>query len=164
MGHNPKNCTHPPGHALVCGGPQVAPFDVFPMVKNHIYTKTLRNQEITYDPLPQLPISKKTTFEAFPVPCRRVKSSPLAIFIIAKKSMTSREQFTSGLRVFTCSYVFDISLSLVFLRWHDLDVSRYLLIQLDHMVFFTSYLVVMNLIFPVEISLFWIEYAGFGNT
>ena len=34
----------------------------------------------------------------------------------------------SGLRVCTSSYVFYLSLSLVFLIWHDLDVSRALLI------------------------------------
>ena len=50
----------------------------------------------------------------------------------------------SGLRVCTSSYVFDLSLSLVFLSWHDLDVSRALLLYLDLMMFLPLYSLVMN--------------------
>ena len=50
--------------------------------------------------------------------------------------------------VCTSSYVFDLSLSLVFLRWYDLDVSRALLLYLDPKMFL-----------PPSTLLWWIEFS-----
>ena len=84
----------------------------------------------------------KTNRDPVPAPCRRGDPSPMAIFIIPAPSMTRRDSSPSGLTVCTSSYVFD--LSLVFFIWHDLDVSRPLLLQLHLMMFLPLYSLVMD--------------------
>ena len=45
-----------------------------------------------------------------------------------------------------------LSLSLVFSLWHDLDVSRALLLYLDLMMFLPLFSLVMNGVFPLKLS------------
>ena len=120
----------PPGHALHPHGPLMAPLTYFFRLYISIYPKTIGEHNRSGVPPPKASVATESQSRPIPAPCRRGNPSLVAIFIIPALSMTRRSSSPSGLRVCTSSYVFDLSLSLslVFLRWYDLDVSRALLL------------------------------------
>ena len=120
---------HPPGRALHPRGPLVAPLTYFFHLYISIYPKTNREQNRSGVPPPQASIATKNQSG----PCSgTLPEGGIPHWWPSSSSRRSPwwggSSSPSGLRVCTSSYVFDLSLSLVFLIWHDLDVSRALLL------------------------------------
>jgi hypothetical protein len=61
------------------------------MPKITINTETARKKPRSGVPPPQASVATKNNLDPVPAPCRRGKSSPVAIFIIPALSMTRRE-------------------------------------------------------------------------
>ena len=124
-----------PGCAPTSWPPQGPP-DLFPMPKPLIYTQTPRNKPRSGVPPPQASVATENQSRPVPAPCRRGGISLRWPSSSSRRSpWRGGSSSPSGLRVCTSSYVFDLSLSLVFWRWYDLDVPRALLLYLDHMMF-----------------------------
>jgi len=116
---------HPPGAPSTL----VAPLTDFFCLYISIYPKNFREQNRSGVPLPQSSVATKNqsgpysgTLPEGGNPHRWPSSSS------RRSPWRGGSSSPSGLRVCTNSYVFDLSLSLVFLRWYDLDVSRALLL------------------------------------
>ena len=121
----------PPGRALHPRGPLVAPLTDFFRLYISIYPKTVGEQNRSGVPLPQASVATKNQSG----PCSGTLPEEGSLTGVhlhhPALSMTRREYFTlraEGMRVCTSSYVFDLSFSLMFSLWHDLDVSRALLL------------------------------------
>ena len=119
----------PPGRALHSRGPLVAPTTDFFRLYIPIYPKTFGEQNRSGVPPPQASVATKKpigTLFRHPagggIPHRWPSSSS------RRSPWGGGSSSPSRLRVCTSSYVFDLSLSLMFLIWHDLDVSRALLL------------------------------------
>ena len=96
---------------------------------NPTYPKTTENEDRSGVPPPQGSVATKNL--------SGVRSGTLPEGAIPLRWPSSSSRWSpwrggssspSGLRVCTSSYVFDLSLSLLFSLWHDLDVSRALLL------------------------------------
>ena len=118
-------CPPPWARPLPCGTP-VAPPTYFLHPYIPMYPKTSRTEPRSGVPPPQASVATKNQLG----PCSgTLPEGGSQHWWLSSSSRHSPwrggSSSPSGLRVCTSSYVFD--LSLVFLRWYDLDVSRALL-------------------------------------
>ena len=121
-GHAPPYRAHPLSRGPLKHPPTTDFFHLY----SPTYPKNIHGEDRSGVPPPQASVATKTNQDPIPAPCRRGDPSPVATSSSRRYPWRGGSSSPSGLRVCTSSYVFD--LSLVFLIWHDLDVSRALLL------------------------------------
>ena len=118
----------PPGRVGLPRGQLGHLLDVRPTPKIPINIETPEKKPRSGVPPPEASVATENQSRPVPAPCQRW--DPLRWPSSSSRRCPWRGGSSSslGLRVCTSSYVFDLSLSLMFLIWHELDVSRALLL------------------------------------